>query len=71
MNDGVVKGLFLMGQNVVMGGSSSQMIQRGLAKLDWLAVRDWLVVRDTDMVEAAKGQPVRNGGTEKVEPTAR
>ncbi|WP_206454254.1 formate dehydrogenase [Aurantimonas marina] len=59
MNDGVVKGLFLMGQNVVMGGSNSQMIQRGLAKLDWL------VVRDTDMVEAAnfweKGHPVRNG----------
>lgn len=59
LNDGIIKGLFLLGQNVVMGGSNSQMIQRGLAKLEWL------VVRDTDMVEAAnfweKGHPVRNG----------
>ena len=59
MNDGLVKGLFLMGQNVVIGGSNSTMIQRGLAKLDWL------VVRDTDMIESAnfwqKGHPVRNG----------
>src|SRR5690606_31047550 len=59
MNDGLVKGLFLLGQNVVIGGSNSQMIQRGLAKLDWL------VVRDTDMIESAnfwaKGHPVRSG----------
>ncbi|SFH26649.1 formate dehydrogenase major subunit [Palleronia marisminoris] len=59
MNDGLIKGLFLMGQNVVIGGSNSQMIQRGLGKLDWL------VVRDTDMIESAnfwqKGHPVRNG----------
>ncbi len=59
MNDGLIKGLFLMGQNVVMGGSNSKMVQRGLAKLDWL------VVRDTDEIEASnfwlKGHPVRNG----------
>ncbi len=59
MNDGLIKGLFLMGQNVVMGGSNSKMVQRGLGKLDWL------VVRDTDEIEAAtsgrSGHPVRNG----------
>jgi len=47
MDDGVIRGLFLLGQNVVMGGSNSAMIQRGLRKLEWL------VVRDTDEVESA------------------
>jgi formate dehydrogenase major subunit len=59
MTDGIVRGLFLMGQNVVVGGSNSRLIQRGLAKLDWL------VVRDTDMIESAsfwaKGHLVRDG----------
>jgi formate dehydrogenase major subunit len=59
MNDGTVKGLFLMGQNVVVGGSNSRMIQRGLTKLDWL------VVRDSDMIESAsfweKGHLIREG----------
>ena len=59
MNDGLIKGLFLMGQNVVVGGSNSRMIQKGLTKLDWL------VVRDTDEIESAnfwqKGHLVRDG----------
>lgn len=59
MDQGLVRGLFLLGQNVVMGGSNSAMIQRGLAKLDWL------VVRDTSPVEAAtfweKGASVQRG----------
>jgi formate dehydrogenase major subunit len=61
MNDGIVRGLFLMGQNVIMGGSNSRLIQRGLANLEWL------VVRDTDMIESAnfwqKGHLVRDGET--------
>jgi formate dehydrogenase major subunit len=59
MKDGLIRGLFLLGQNVVMGGSNSRLIQEGLAKLEWL------VVRDTSEVEAAsfwyKGHPVRSG----------
>lgn len=59
MDDGIVRGLFLMGQNVVIGGSNSKLIQRGLGKLDWL------VVRDTDEIESAnfweKGHAVRDG----------
>ena len=59
MNDGLIKGLFLLGQNAVVGGSNSKMVQRGLAQLDWL------VVRDTDMVESAnfwqKGHLIRDG----------
>ena len=59
MDDGLIKGLFLMGQNVVIGGSNSRLLQRGLSKLDWL------VVRDTDEIESAnfwgKGHLVRDG----------
>jgi formate dehydrogenase major subunit len=38
---GVLKGLFLLGQNPAIGGSNSGMIQRSLAKLDWMVVRDF------------------------------
>lgn len=40
MKDGLMRGLFLLGQNVVIGGSNSKMIQDGLANLEWLVVRD-------------------------------
>jgi len=60
MKDGLIRGLFLLGQNVVMGGSNSQLIQEGLANLEWL------VVRDTAEVESAsfwyKGSMARSGG---------
>jgi formate dehydrogenase major subunit len=45
MDTGVIKGLFVMGQNPVVGGSNSKLVQRGLAKLDWMVVRD---VTETD-----------------------
>ncbi|MBV9538408.1 MAG: molybdopterin-dependent oxidoreductase, partial [Acidisphaera sp.] len=38
--DGVVKGMFVFGQNPVVGGVNSDLIERGLAKLEWLVVRD-------------------------------
>jgi formate dehydrogenase major subunit len=38
---GVLKGLFLLGQNPAIGGSNSAMIQRSLANLDWMVVRDF------------------------------
>lgn len=41
MKDGQIRGLFLIGQNPVIGGSNSaQVVQQGLARLDWLVVRD-------------------------------
>ena len=40
MRDGIMRGLFLLGQNPVVGGSNSDTVQRGLAKLEWLVVRD-------------------------------
>ena len=41
MVDGVVKGQFVIGQNPVVGAVNSELVQRGLAKLDWLVVRDF------------------------------
>ena len=45
MERGVLKGLFVMGQNPVVGGSNAKLVQRGLAKLDWMVVRD---IAETD-----------------------
>jgi formate dehydrogenase major subunit len=38
--DGSIRGLFMLGQNPVVGGSNSDLIERGLANLEWLVVRD-------------------------------
>jgi formate dehydrogenase major subunit len=39
--DGTIRGLLLIGQNPVIGGSNSrQVVQKGLANLEWLVVRD-------------------------------
>lgn len=40
LSDGTIRGMFLLGQNPLIGGSNSDMIQRGLSKLEWLVVRD-------------------------------
>lgn len=61
VKDGLIRGLFLMGQNPVIGTSNSTVVEEGLAKLDWL------VVRDTTEIESAnfwrKGNLVRDGKT--------
>jgi formate dehydrogenase major subunit len=39
--DGTIRGLMLIGQNPVIGGNNSrQVVQKGLANLEWLVVRD-------------------------------
>ncbi len=40
IKDGTIRGLLLLGQNPVIGGSNSHMIRQGLAGLEWLVVRD-------------------------------
>ncbi len=56
---GVIKGLFLLGQNPAIGGSNSTMIQRSLANLDWMVVRDFAETETASFWYA--GQPVRSG----------
>lgn len=59
MKDGLIRGLFLLGQNVILGGSNSKLIQEGLGRLEWL------VVRDSAEIESAsfwyQGHLVREG----------
>ena len=40
MKDGIMKGLFCMGQNPAVGGQNAVLGRQGLANLDWLVVRD-------------------------------
>jgi formate dehydrogenase major subunit len=59
MRNGVVKGLFVMGQNPVVGSSNSKLVQRGLARLDWMVVRD---IAETDTATFWRdGHIVRDG----------
>lgn len=42
MREGLIRGMFILGQNPVVGGhNSAQVVQKGLARLDWLVVRDF------------------------------
>ncbi|MBV8523813.1 MAG: molybdopterin-dependent oxidoreductase, partial [Acetobacteraceae bacterium] len=41
MADGAAKSLFVLGQNPVVGAVNSDLVQRGLSKLEWMVVRDF------------------------------
>lgn len=59
MDSGVLRGLFVMGQNPVVGGSNSKLVQRGLSRLEWLVVRD---IAETDTATFWRdGHLVREG----------
>ncbi|HEX3998612.1 MAG TPA: formate dehydrogenase [Pirellulales bacterium] len=38
--DGLIRGLFVMGQNPAVGGHNTRLIRRGLANLEWMVVRE-------------------------------
>jgi formate dehydrogenase major subunit len=40
MRDGIMKGLFCMGQNPAVGGQNTRLARAALRQLDWLVVRD-------------------------------
>jgi formate dehydrogenase major subunit len=40
MRDGLIRGLFVTGQNPVIGGQNSRLIRKGLANLEWMVVRE-------------------------------
>lgn len=59
IRDGIIKGLFVMGQNPAVGSSNARVVQRGLAKLDWMVVRD---IAETETASFwYRGHPVRDG----------
>lgn len=59
MVDGVVRGQFILGQNPVVGGANSDLIERGLSKLEWLVVRDFAMIETADFWQ--KGRLVQRG----------
>ena len=70
MADGVVKGLFVLGQNPAVGAVNAKLVQRGMANLDWMVVRDFAMtetaefwrdgtlIRDGEMTPADIGTEV-------------
>ena len=60
MRDGLIRGMFVLGQNPAVGGSNAnQVVQQGLAKLDWLVVRDFAETETASFWYA--GPAVRDG----------
>ena len=59
MTDGVIKGQFILGQNPVVGAVNSDLVERGLARLDWLVVRDFAMMETANFWQ--KGRLVRRG----------
>jgi formate dehydrogenase major subunit len=59
MVEGVVKGQFVFGQNPVVGAVNSELVQRGLAKLDWLVVRDFAMTETAEFWR--NGGPIQRG----------
>lgn len=54
LENGIIRGLFVMGQNPAVGASNAGFVRKGLAKLDWLVVRD---VAETDTAAFWKDDP--------------
>lgn len=40
IDEGRIRGLFVMGQNPAVGGNNARLVRRAFARLDWLVVRD-------------------------------
>ncbi len=59
MADGVIKGQFILGQNPVVGAVNSDLVERGLARLDWVVVRDFAMTETANFWQ--KGRLVQNG----------
>lgn len=59
MVEGVMKGQFVFGQNPVVGAANSELVQRGMAKLEWLVVRDFAMTETANFWQ--KGGLVQRG----------
>ncbi|KAJ3186071.1 hypothetical protein HDU85_000986 [Gaertneriomyces sp. JEL0708] len=70
LKDREICGLFLLGQNPAIGGSNSaNIVQPGLAELDWLVVRDNLRDRVRELLEEQRALFDRiSYGSDRVEP---
>lgn len=61
MAHGVVQGQFILGQNPAVGAVNTTVVERGMAKLEWMVVRDMAMTETADFWNS--GQIIRNGET--------
>ena len=59
MEDGIIRGQFVLGQNPVVGAVNSDLVERGFAKLKWMVVRDFAMTETADWWQ--KGRLVQSG----------
>jgi formate dehydrogenase major subunit len=59
MVDGVMRGQFVIGQNPVVGAVNSDLVERGMSKLEWLVVRDFAMTETANFWQ--KGRLVQRG----------
>jgi formate dehydrogenase major subunit len=59
MVDGVMRGQFMLGQNPVVGAVNSDLVERGLSRLDFLVVRDFAMTETANFWQ--KGRLVERG----------
>jgi formate dehydrogenase major subunit len=59
MVDGVMRGQFILGQNPVVGAVNSDLVERGLSRLDWLVVRDFAMTETANFWQ--RGRLVQRG----------
>ncbi len=59
MVDGVVKGQFILGQNPMVGAVNTDLVEKGLGRLDWLVVRDMAMIESADFWQ--KGRLIEKG----------
>ena len=67
MTDGIVKGQFVLGQNPIVGAVNSDLVARGMAKLEWLVVRDFAL---TETANFWKDSRIHEKGELKIEDIA-
>ena len=59
MENGLLRGLFLLGQNPLVGGHNTTTVERGLANLEWMVARDFAETETASFWYA--GHRVRSG----------
>ena len=48
MAQGVIKGQFILGQNPLVGAVNSELVELGMAKLEWMVVRDFAMTETAE-----------------------
>jgi formate dehydrogenase major subunit len=61
MANGLIKGQFMLGQNPMVGAVNTELVELGMARLEWLVVRDFAMTETAEFWRT--GRRVRSGQT--------